>query len=127
VGVAVEGTVLCARCGGVPRVLQAGVLPWSRSEPHSRVAPICLFRRGVASSRAESVRFPEGRLATLERGGDAGHCRGSRWEALERGGDCPAGPRGFGWAALCYWAVDWASLSPFLSFRLGENCWPWWA
>ena len=36
---------------------------------------VCLFRRGVASSGAESVRFPEGRLATLERGGDASRVR----------------------------------------------------
>jgi len=28
---------------------------------------ICLFRRGVASSEAESIRLLEGRLATLER------------------------------------------------------------
>ena len=70
----------------------------------------CPFRRGVASSEAETIRSPEGRLptlerggvvcslegrlATLERGGDAGRLRGSRREALERGGDCPAGSRG---------------------------------
>ena len=36
----------------------------------------CPFRRGVASSEAESTRSLEGRLATLERGGDAGRCRG---------------------------------------------------
>ena len=33
---------------------------------------VCPFRRGVASSEAETIRSPEGRLATLERGGDAG-------------------------------------------------------
>ena len=33
---------------------------------------ICPFRRGVASSEAETIRLPEGRLATLERGGVAG-------------------------------------------------------
>ena len=59
------------------------------------------FRRGVASSEAEMIRSPEGRLATLERGGDAWRPRGSRREALERGGDCPAGSRGLGQAALC--------------------------
>ena len=52
------------------------------------------FRRGVASSEAEMIRSPEGRLATLERVGDAGRGRGSRRGALERGGDRPAGPRG---------------------------------
>ena len=36
----VEGTVLCVRCGGVSRVLQAGVLLWSRPGPRSRVAPM---------------------------------------------------------------------------------------
>ena len=37
---------------------------------------VCLFCRGVASSKAESIRLLEGRLATLERGGDVGCCRG---------------------------------------------------
>ena len=80
---------------------------------------VCPFRRGVASSEtemirpareAEMIRLPEGRLATLERGGDAGRGRGSRGEpsteaemsdplegrsaTLERGGDCPVGSRG---------------------------------
>ena len=55
---------------------------------------VCPSRRGVASSEAEAIRSPEGRLATLERGGDAGRLRGSRREALDRGGDCPAGSRG---------------------------------
>ena len=55
---------------------------------------VCLFSRGVASSEAEMIRSPEGRLATLERGGDAGHGRGSQRGALERGGDRPAGSRG---------------------------------
>ena len=55
---------------------------------------ICPFRRRVASSEAEIFYFLEGRLATLERGGDAGRGRGSRQGALERGGDHPAGSRG---------------------------------
>ena len=37
--VAVAGTVPCTRRGGVSRVLQAGVLIWSRSGLRSRVAP----------------------------------------------------------------------------------------
>ena len=37
--VAVEGTVLCARRGSVSRVLQAGILIWSRSGPRPRVTP----------------------------------------------------------------------------------------
>ena len=36
----VEGTVLCARRGGVSRVLQAEVLLRSRPGPRSRVAPM---------------------------------------------------------------------------------------
>ena len=55
---------------------------------------VCPFRRGVASGETESIRSLEGRLATLERGGDVGRGRGSRRGALERGGDRPAGPRG---------------------------------
>ena len=31
---------------------------------------VCPFRRGVASSEAETIRHPEGKLVTLERGGD---------------------------------------------------------
>src|SRR6185369_3493058 len=38
--VAVGGTVLQAWRGGVPRVLQARVLSWSRPEPLSRVVPM---------------------------------------------------------------------------------------
>ena len=65
---------------------------------------------GVASSEAEMFCFLEGRLATLERGGDdppprgwaryprARRRRGARSRvsmvALERDGDHPAGPRG---------------------------------
>ena len=41
--------------------------------PRSRVG-------SLPSSEAETIRLPEGRLATLERGGDAGRGRGSRWE-----------------------------------------------
>ena len=48
----------------------------------------------LPSSEAEMIRLPEGRLATLERGGDTGRGRGSQMGALERDGDHPAGPRG---------------------------------
>ena len=40
------------------------------------------------------IRSPEGRLATLERGGGAGRGQGLRRGAIERGGDHPAGSRG---------------------------------
>ena len=88
---------------------------------------VCPFRRGVASSEAEPIRLLEGRLATLEQGEDTGRYRGSWRGALERGGDCPAGSRGFVWALLCSWAVDWASLSPYLSFGSKGGCRPSWA
>jgi len=38
--VAVEGAVLQALRGGVPRVRRAGIAPWSRRRPDSRVAPM---------------------------------------------------------------------------------------
>ena len=41
---------------------------------------VCPLRRGVTSSEAEMSFLLEGRFATLERGGDAGCGRGSRWE-----------------------------------------------
>ena len=80
----------------------------------------------VEVSEAEMICPSEGRLATLERGGDTGRSRESRRGALERGGDRPAGSRGLGWATLCSWAVDWASLSPFHSFGLEGGCRPSW-
>ena len=38
--VPVESIVPCVRRGGAPRVLQAGVLPWSRSGPLPRAVPM---------------------------------------------------------------------------------------
>ena len=54
---------------------------------------VCPFRRGVASSEAETFCSLEGRLATLELGGGAGRGRGLRRGAIERDGDHTAGPR----------------------------------
>ena len=54
----VEGTVLGARCGGVSRVLQAGVLLRSRPGPCSRVAPM-LFEGSLVGK----VRGKYGELA----------------------------------------------------------------
>ena len=77
---------------------------------------------------AEVFCLLEGRLATLERDGDAGRGRGSWRGALERGGDRPTGSSGeCGWAALCTWAAYWASLSSFLSSGLEVGCRPSWA
>jgi len=48
---------------------------------------VCPFRREVASSEAETIRPLEGRLATLERDGDAGCGRGGA-----DGPHCVCGP-----------------------------------
>jgi len=57
-------------------------------------------------------RLLEGRFATLERGGDAGRSRGSRWEPSSEAEIVPQAREG------CEWAACWASLSPLLSSRL---------
>ena len=67
-------------------------MPLSDGQVSSWVASsVC---RGLASSKAELVRSPEGRSATLERGGDAVRYRGARRGGLERGGDYSVGSRG---------------------------------
>ena len=91
------------------------------------VCPLC---RGVASSEAEMSYLLEGgslpssetemicpledRFATLERGGDAGCGRGSRWEPSSEAEIVPWAREG------CEWSACWASLSHFLSSRLKE-------
>ena len=63
--------------------------------PRARRSQSALSRVGsLPSSEAETLRSPEGRVATLERGGDAGRGRGLRRGALERGGDHSADMRG---------------------------------
>ena len=75
----------------------------------------------LPSSEAEMF-FPlEGRFATLERGGDAGRSRGSREEPSSKA-EIASRVRGG-----CEWAACWASLSPFLSFRLEGGRGPSWA
>jgi len=49
----VEGTVLCARCGGVSRVLQVGVLLRSRPGPRLRVAPMLFEGSPVGKVRGK--------------------------------------------------------------------------
>ena len=89
---------------------------------------VCSLRRGVASSEAEMSYLLEGgsltsseaemicplegRFATLERGGDVGRSRGSRWESSSEAEIVPRVREG------CEWAACWASLSPLLSSRL---------
>ena len=52
-----------------------------RGVPSSEAEMSYLLEGGsLPSSEAEMVCPLEGRFATLERGGDAGHSRGSRWE-----------------------------------------------
>ena len=67
----------------------------------------------LSSSEAEMICLLEGRFATLERGGDAGHSRGSRWEPSSEAEITPRVQGGCGWAAC------WASLSHFLSSHAG--------
>ena len=87
---------------------------------------VCPLRQGVASSEAEmsflleggslpsseaEVSCPlEGRFATLERGGDARHSRGSRWEPSSEAEIIPRAREG------CLWAACWVSFESFTFF-----------
>ena len=98
---------------------------------------VCPLRQGVASSEAEMSYLLEGgslpsskagmicplegRFATLERGGDAGRSRGSRWEPSS---EAEIAPRVRGGRR---WAECWTSLSSFLSSRLERGRGPSWA
>ena len=82
---------------------------------------VCPFRRGVASSEAEMIRSPEGRLATLERGGGAGRGRGLRRGALERGGDHPAGLRGVRMGRTAYVGCVLGFFESFPFFQIGRR------
>ena len=73
------------------------------------------------------IRSPEGRLATLERGGGAGAVESFGAEPSSEAEITPRVRGGCGWVALRTWAVCWASLSPFLSSRLEGDCRPSWA
>ena len=84
---------------------------------------VCPFRRGVALSEAEMIRSPEGRLATLERGGDAGRGRGSWRGALERGGDRAAGSRGVRMGCIMYVGRVFGFFESFPFFRIGRRLW----
>ena len=68
----------------------------------------------LPSSEAEMVCPLEGRFATLERGGDAGRSRASRWGPSSEAEIILRAREG------CEWAACWASLSPLLSSRLDE-------
>ena len=72
---------------------------------------VCPFRRGVASSEAETR--------------DA--VQGLSGEPSSEAEIAPRVRGGCGWAALCTWAAYWVSLSPFLSSGLEGGCRPSWA
>src|SRR6185437_4971341 len=84
------------------------------------VCPLC---RETASSEAEMSHPPEGRFATLERGGDVLRGRGSRGEPsseaeiVQRAREGPSSEAEIVLQARggCEWAARWTSLSPFLS------------
>jgi hypothetical protein len=89
----------------------------------------CLsFPSRVASSEAEMIPpSPEGRLATLERGGGAVRGRGLRRGALEQGGDHPAGPRGVRMSRTAYVGRVLGFFESFPFFQLEGGCRPLWA
>ena len=69
------------------------------------------------------IHSPEGRFATLERGGDAGRGRGSQWGALERGGDRPAGSRRVRMGRTVYVGRVLGFFESFHFFRMGRRLW----
>ena len=77
----------------------------------------------LPSSEAETIHLPEGRLATLERGGDAGRGRGSRRGALERGGDRLAGSRGVRMGRPEYVGCVLCFFESFPFFQIGRRLW----
>ena len=67
------------------------------------------------------IRSPEGRLATLERGGGAGRGRGLRRGALERGGDHSAGLRGVRMGRTAYVGHVLGFFESFPFFQIGKE------
>ena len=59
----------------------------------------------------------EGRFATLERGGDAGRSRGSRWEPSSEAEIVPRVRDG------CEWAACWGFFEFFTFFQIGRRPW----
>ena len=94
--------------------LTGGLKRGGDDSPCSRVG-------SLLSSEAEMFCPLEGRFTTLERGGDAGRSRGSRWEPSSEAEITPRVQGGCGWAAC------WVSLNPFLSCRLERGRRPSWA
>ena len=99
----VSGMAVCPLCRGVALsevemsyLLEGGLLP---------------------SSEAEMICPLEGRFATLERGGDAGRSRGSRWEPSSEAEIVPRAREG------CEWATCWVSFESFPFFQIGRRPW----
>ena len=67
------------------------------------------------------IRFLEGRLFTLERGGGTGRGRGLRRGALERGGDHPAGPRAVQMGHTAYVGRMLSLFESFPFFQIGRR------
>ena len=82
---------------------------------------VCPFRRGVASSEAETFCSFEGRLATLERGEGAGAVEGFGGRALERGGEHPACPKGVRMGHTAYVGHVLGFFESFPFFQIGRR------
>ena len=74
-------------------LLEGGSLPSSEAE---MIFP--LEGGSLPSSEAEMICPLEGRFTTLERGGDAGRSRGSRWEPSSEAEIVPRAREGREWA-----------------------------
>ena len=77
----------------------------------------------LPSSEAEMFCPLEGRLATLERGRDAGRGQGPRRGVLERVGDCPAGSRGVRMGPTVYVGRVLGFFESFPFFQIGRRLW----
>ena len=88
---------------------------------------VCPFRRGVASSEAETFCFPEAGSLPSSEAEARGAVEGFGGEPSSEAEITPRVRGGCERAALSTWAACWASLSPFLSSRLEGGCRPSWA
>ena len=102
------------RKGRFPFTSTGGLERGGDDSPCSRVG-------SLPSSEAEMNCSLEGRFATLERDGNAGRSRGSRWEPSSEAEIAPRVRGG------CEGVACWASLSPFLSSKLEGGRGPSWA
>ena len=81
------------------RVSGRAVCPLRRGVDSSEAEMSYLLEGGsLPSSEAEMTRPLEGRFATLERSGDTGRLRGSRWEPSSKAEIVPQAREGCEWA-----------------------------